>query len=153
MRPPRSEQLSVVNLSARHASLSPVSSKWNMTIQKKLPWQETSNYTEKGMNPYIDGAKNFGQGAIDRKRDETKELHKIQEAIRLKKCSNLMRERSAAHIQSKKSNVTHQLLPGFQKDFITRNKYSLHYLQKVKPKESGQFYVATSKSNPEMYSV
>lgn len=51
-----------------------------MTLQKKVPWKETTNYIEKGMNPYVDGAKNFGQDVVERKRDQSKEIHKLKEA-------------------------------------------------------------------------
>ena len=47
-------------------------------------------------------------------------------------------------------------LPGVEKNFVTMNKYSLLKLKNHKQKEQKdqtQFYVSTSKSNPDLYNV
>lgn len=69
----------------RRSSQSPSRPQWAVTVQKQTPWKETCGFPDKGMNPYVDGNKFFAQEALERKRHESRELHKLREKTLLKK--------------------------------------------------------------------
>lgn len=72
------------NLTVKNNTLSP-KNKWSYSsTHKKVPWKETRNVSVSGMNPYVDGVRSYGNCLVERKRVESKEMHRVVEAIKKK---------------------------------------------------------------------